>query len=244
MIEDYGSGFHPLAVVAVLTMLYGLYWALIQQRKGGENYGKMVEEMKKNNQLLLDEDPFIVFVIGGPSSGKTTLAKELSNKFNMLHLNLNELVGKELSDPSSTNYSVLSNCIKDGVTIPSSTITSIFRNAMLTSNKTRFIIDGFPRKIEQTIEFQDNICSPNLVVNIDCTIEEQIKRFNNPDRKIIESRIDAYNGGSKKVINYYKRVEKLANVSCFHSPESILQHTSKIIEDLVQKNSKSIKNIK
>ncbi|RUP47619.1 LOW QUALITY PROTEIN: P-loop containing nucleoside triphosphate hydrolase protein, partial [Jimgerdemannia flammicorona] len=77
-----------------------------------------------------------------------------------------DLLRDEQKRPNSEYSEMIQNCLKNGLIVPHRVTIALLENAMreaVQAGKTRFLIDGFPRKIDQAIEFES-------VVTIACDI--------------------------------------------------------------------------
>ncbi|KAJ9072201.1 hypothetical protein DSO57_1029887 [Entomophthora muscae] len=62
--------YHPVAVVGVITLLYSLYSALKKKEKDDSYTIELKEEIEQSSASLRKRNVKVIFVIGGPSSGK------------------------------------------------------------------------------------------------------------------------------------------------------------------------------
>ncbi|KAJ3202892.1 hypothetical protein HDU82_006998 [Entophlyctis luteolus] len=119
---------------------------------------------------IIKEDPKVIFVLGGPGSGKGTHCERLSREFRLLHLSTGDLLRAEVEKGSRTGKEC-SDLMKEGKMVPTETILSLLRAAISNSSESRgFLIDGFPRTTDQAIQFEKSVCRAQSVVFFDCPL--------------------------------------------------------------------------
>jgi len=99
-----------------------------------------------------EEKPKVLFVLGGPGAGKgTQCAKVIENFKTWAHISAGDCLRAERADPSSKDGEMINNIIKEGKLVPSSITVKLLLKAMTKAKddgKTCFLIDGFPRGVE------------------------------------------------------------------------------------------------
>jgi UMP-CMP kinase len=93
--------------------------------------------------------PSVIFVLGGPGSGKGTQSERLSSTFGYVHLSAGELLRQE-RESSSPEGALIEEYLREGRIVPVELSLGLLKKAMVASGATRFLIDGFPRN-------QDNL---------------------------------------------------------------------------------------
>ncbi len=54
---------------------------------------------------------------------------------------------------------------------------TLLHQAMQQSSKTKFLIDGFPRKMDQALKFEQEVCPTSLVLFFDCPEDVMLQRL-------------------------------------------------------------------
>lgn len=95
--------------------------------------------------------PRVVFVIGGPGSGKGTQCERIAKDLGYVHLSAGELLRAERKVPGSPLGEVIERAITSGGVVPSEVIAGLLEQAMRKAGWTeaRFVVDGYPRSEEQ-----------------------------------------------------------------------------------------------
>ncbi|CAG0920984.1 unnamed protein product [Notodromas monacha] len=101
---------------------------------------------------------FYVDRICGPGSGKGTQCEKLKEKYGFVHLSTGDLLREEVSGGSELGKR-LEEIMKEGQLVPIDTVMTLLRNAMEKHPKANgFLIDGYPREVDQAKEFEKQVC--------------------------------------------------------------------------------------
>jgi len=92
--------------------------------------------------------PKIVFVLGGPGSGKGTQCEKIVSTYGWGHLSAGELLRAERKNPESDKGQLIEEIITAGKIVPSEITVGLLKDAMLVDKKPGYLIDGFPRNQE------------------------------------------------------------------------------------------------
>lgn len=88
-------------------------------------------------------------LIGAPGSGKGTLASLLKTKYSWLHLSTGDILRDEISRGTEIGREA-KNLVEKGLFVPDQLITKMVENRLAMDDvKAGFILDGFPRTINQ-----------------------------------------------------------------------------------------------
>jgi adenylate kinase family enzyme len=102
--------------------------------------------------------------------GKGTQCGLLVEEFNFSHLSAGDLLRAEQDRPGSEDGKLIRKCIREGDIVPMEVTVRLLENAMHTAlqsksgsgwedGKGRFLIDGFPRKMDQALKFEEDVRS-------------------------------------------------------------------------------------
>jgi UMP-CMP kinase len=123
------------------------------------------------------EDVTVVFFLGGPGSGKGTQSANLVESYGFVHLSAGDLLRAEQERAGSQYGDMIREYIREGKIVPMEVTVALLSNAMADSlasaplpagTKARFLIDGFPRKLDQAVFFEATVCPSELVLFLDC----------------------------------------------------------------------------
>jgi adenylate kinase len=108
------------------------------------------------NQMPLYHDN-IVFVLGGPGSGKGTQCERLSKEFGLMHLSTGDILREEVANKTDIGLEA-AELMKEGKMLPSEYLLELLRDRISKNMDTKgFLIDGFPRSMDQVHEFENKV---------------------------------------------------------------------------------------
>jgi UMP-CMP kinase len=94
--------------------------------------------------------PNVVFVLGGPGTGKGTMCELAESQLGWTHLSTGNLLRAECK-AAGPNAATIEEYITAGKLVPNGIIVTLLRNAMDTvtriTGKNNFLLDGFPRSL-------------------------------------------------------------------------------------------------
>lgn len=172
----------------------------------------------------------IVFVIGGPGSGKGTQCKRIAQQFGYTHLSVGEILRQETSSGSETGHMV-QKIMKEGKLVPSDVTVRLLQQAMQGIDNDKFLIDGFPRDEENVKAFEDlTKMEPEFVLYLDCPQDEMEKRLlsRNEGREddnieTIRKRLKVFVESTLPTIEYYESKGKIRKVDAGKSIDEVFE---------------------
>jgi len=185
----------------------------------------------------------IIWVLGGPGSGKGTQCERLIKRYGFQHLSSGDLLRDEVASGSDKGKE-LNEMMKNGVLVPRAVVLDLIKAAMLKNLATAkgFLIDGYPREVEQGVDFEDQIAPAALVLYFDVSDETMTERLLNrakssgradDNEETIKKRLVTFHQCSEPVIKKY--AEKCVSISantdvdtisktCFESVDKMLKN--------------------
>uniref|UniRef100_F6SPL9 Uncharacterized protein n=1 Tax=Ornithorhynchus anatinus TaxID=9258 RepID=F6SPL9_ORNAN len=104
--------------------------------------------------------PKIVFVIGGPGSGKGTQSGKMATRFGFICVSVGEILRKQMLHhaPSDRKWELIAHIITNGELAPSETTIEELKQQFIQHQDARgFVVDGFPREIGQALTFEEQV---------------------------------------------------------------------------------------
>ncbi|KAJ1672020.1 bifunctional uridylate/adenylate kinase [Coemansia sp. RSA 1836] len=250
-------GFHPFAIFASLTLLASGYLMIIKPfmewNSSEEDKKKKTTATKKEQKPVvgyskeqIDAFPFdkktVLFVLGGPGSGKGTNSEKLVADFGFVHLSAGDLLRAEQKRPVSQYGELIAHYIREGLIVPHEITIGLLRNAMMDHPECdRFLIDGFPRNLVQAKAFEDTVCHAQKVLYFECPENVLLERLLNRGKtsgreddniESIRKRFNTYVNDSKPVIDAYDKEGKVITISCQASMEDVYENTRSKVAQL------------
>ncbi|CAI9102119.1 OLC1v1000338C10 [Oldenlandia corymbosa var. corymbosa] len=194
--------------------------------------GTVVDATNKegNGAVLGDKNVTVVFVLGGPGSGKGTQCANIVKHFGYTHLSAGDLLRAEQKS-GSENGTMIQNMIKEGKIVPSEVTVKLLQRAMAESGNDKFLIDGFPRNEENRAAFElVTGIQPAFILFFDCPEEEMERRLlgRNQGREddnieTIRKRFKVFLESSLPVIEYYNSKGKVRKIDAAKPVEEVFE---------------------
>jgi UMP-CMP kinase len=100
----------------------------------------------RSSPLWSQDEITLIFVLGGPGSGKGTQCAKLVADYGFKHLSAGDLLREEQDRPGSEFGEMIKTYIKEGTIVPMEVTVKLLENAMKSSlekdGKKLFLIDG------------------------------------------------------------------------------------------------------
>ncbi|KAI0049676.1 UMP-CMP kinase [Auriscalpium vulgare] len=201
--------------------------------------------------LFDHEKVTVIFVLGGPGAGKGTQCERLVNDFSFSHLSAGDLLRAEQDRPESQYGQLIRTAIREGTIVPMEVTVKLLENAMgdviaskagsddgWKDGKGRFLIDGFPRKMDQAEKFEQDVCQGSLVLFFTTTEEVMLKRLlkrgetsgrEDDNIESIKKRFVTYRDQTMPVIEYYAKEDRVAEIDSSPSVDEVYAVTKAAI---------------
>jgi adenylate kinase (isozyme 1 subfamily) len=181
----------------------------------------------------------VVFVLGGPGSGKGTQCEQIVKKYNLTHLSTGNLLRDEAASASEKGKQ-LAQTMEDGKLVPLEAVLDLLQAAMLKAEDSPgFLIDGFPREMNQGLEFEKKITACHLVLSYECSEEVMTQRLlergktsgrSDDNVETIKKRFHTFNESTLPVLEYFNEQGKLRKISASRSIDDVFQETCSVLE--------------
>ncbi|KAF3940165.1 hypothetical protein ABW19_dt0202395 [Dactylella cylindrospora] len=189
------------------------------------------DSASKDLPRLRDDGPIfdpkqvkVIFVLGGPGVGKGTQCAKLVNDYGFVHLSAGDLLREEQSRSGTQYGELIKSYIKDGLIVPMEVTIALLENAMkakMDEKKSKFLIDGFPRQMDQALKFEEVIVPSSFTLFFDCDEDTMMQRIlergktsgrsdDNPES--ILKRFRTFKETSMPVVNYFEGQGKVVKV--------------------------------
>lgn len=183
------------------------------------------------------DEALVVFVLGGPGAGKGTQCANLVRDFGFKHLSAGDLLRAEQDRPGSDFGDMIKTYIKEGQIVPQEVTIQLLENAIKQtideSGNRKFLIDGFPRKMDQAIKFQEIVVPSAFTLFFDCPEETMRKRLlhrgetsgrADDNEESIKKRFRTFVETSMPVVEHFEKEGKVVKVDATPAPEQVYQN--------------------
>ncbi|KAE8150281.1 P-loop containing nucleoside triphosphate hydrolase protein [Aspergillus avenaceus] len=182
----------------------------------------------------------LIYVIGAPGAGKGTLSSLLASDYGFHHISVGDLL-RELSRSGSLNERT-KRAIQQNELIEIDQLTHILESTiedLKKAGKTKLLIDGIPRSIEQIIPLEDTIGPPDVVLLFDCPESIARQRFlarnipgRNDDGVVFDKRYQEFVALNQGIVEHYERWGLLLKIDTSGDTDSSY---AKLLEGLLVK---------
>jgi len=109
----------------------------------------------------------------------------------------------------------------------------------------KFLIDGFPRQMDQALKFEETVCPSKFVLFFDCPEEEMQKRLlergktsgrSDDNAESIKKRFKTFVETSMPVVDYFEKQGRVVTVVATKTPDEVYKETRKKLEQHLGKN--------
>ncbi|KAL8836546.1 MAG: hypothetical protein Q9170_002866 [Blastenia crenularia] len=185
----------------------------------------------------------VIYVLGGPGAGKGTQCANLVRDYGFKHLSAGDLLREEQDRPDSEFGSMIKDYIADGKIVPMEVTVQLLENAMTDYIKkrdgadgARFLIDGFPRKMDQALKFEEAVCPSQFTLFFDCPEDVMQERLINRGKtsgraddnaESIKKRFRTFVETSMPVVDHFEKEGKVVKVAATKGPEEIYEEVKK-----------------
>eukprot|EP00062_Callorhinchus_milii_P017192 gi/632969231/ref/XP_007900976.1/ PREDICTED: adenylate kinase isoenzyme 1 isoform X1 [Callorhinchus milii] len=184
----------------------------------------------------------IIFVVGGPGSGKGTQCEKIVAKYGYTHLSTGDLLRETVSSGSERGKK-LSAIMEKGELVPLETVLDMLKDAMIAKagSSKGFLIDGYPREVKQGQEFEKKIAPPTLLLYIDAGAETMKKRLMkrgessgrvDDNEETIKKRLDTYYKATEPVIAFYEKKGIVRKINAEGSVDEVFHQVVTAVDTL------------
>uniref|UniRef100_A0A3B5RB15 Adenylate kinase isoenzyme 5 n=1 Tax=Xiphophorus maculatus TaxID=8083 RepID=A0A3B5RB15_XIPMA len=187
--------------------------------------------------------PKVILVIGGPGSGKGTQSLKIAERYGFQYMSVGELLRKKMIHNATSNrkWSLIAKIITNGELAPQeTTITEIKQKIMKIPDANGIVIDGFPRDVGQALSFEDQICTPDLVVFLACTnsrlkerLQKRAEQQGRPDDnpKAIDRRLTNFKQNTIPLVKYFQERGLIVTLDADRDEEEVFCNISMTLDN-------------
>ena len=186
------------------------------------------------------DEALVIFVLGGPGSGKGTQCANLVRDYGFKHLSAGDLLREEQDREGSEFGDMIKSYIKEGQIVPMEVTIQLLENALNASieenGNRKFLIDGFPRKMDQAVAFEEKVVPSKFTLFFDCPEkamrERLLKRGETSGRaddneESIVKRFKTFVDTTMPVVEKFEKEGKVVKVDATKNPEEVYEDVKK-----------------
>lgn len=172
----------------------------------------------------------ILWVLGGPGSGKGTQCDRIVAKYHFSHFSTGDLLRDEVKSGSEKGKQ-LSEMMTRGDLVPNDEVLALLKAAMekVADSTVGYLIDGYPREKDQGAAFETHIAKVDIILYFECAEDTMVQRIlhraaqsevkrADDNEETIKNRIHTFRTNTEAILAQYG--EKVKRVS-FYLPQTI-----------------------
>lgn len=190
----------------------------------------------------LDVKVPVVFVFGGPGSGKGTQCDKIVQKYGFTHISSGDLLRAEVESGSDRGKEI-NEIMKKGELAPLAMILQLIKEAIKKNlEKAKgFLIDGYPRNVEQGERFEAEVCKCTNLVYFEVKDETMkarlLKRGQTSGRvddneETIAKRLKTFHDESEPVLEKYKDI--VHKISAEDEPDKVFEAVTALFDEITK----------
>ncbi|XP_063423864.1 adenylate kinase isoenzyme 5-like isoform X3 [Mytilus trossulus] len=183
----------------------------------------------------------VVFVLGGPGSGKGTQCKKIVEKFGYTHLSTGDLLRAEVASGSAQGKK-LTEIMEKGELVPLETVLMLLKDNMIARAPTSrgFLIDGYPREMEQGVRFEDEVRESDFLLYLNVSEEKMTSRLLgraqtsgrvDDNEETIKQRLKTFSEKKNAIMEYYSKENKVEMITAEKSVDDVFAEVVRAFEN-------------
>lgn len=162
-----------------------------------------------------------LILIGAPGSGKGTQAKFIKKDFDIAHISTGDMFRENIKNNTELGLEAQKYMDKGDLVPDEVTVNMISERLKQDDCKTGFMLDGFPRTIEQAKALDEMLKSLNIklnaVLNLKADDAEVLKRLlsrgrSDDNEATIKNRLNIFKNQSEPILDHYQDKTKIIDV--------------------------------
>lgn len=190
--------------------------------------------------------PKVLFVLGGPGSGKGTVCEGLVKNFHFKHFSTGDLLREEVKKGSELGKQI-DGFISKGEMVPGDVTVTLIKTAIFESAATNplFLLDGYPRN-QSNIDYWRQVMRDDVevlgILYLNCAEETMKARIlsrgqssgrSDDNEEIFKNRIKVFFSETVPAIEAWKRDGgKVFDISSESTKEECYEEASKVIKQM------------
>lgn len=166
--------------------------------------------MQEELEVLKRRNLRLIFVIGRPGAGKGLQCRKAVNEFKYVHISTGDLMRNEIQNGTKLGIECHQYSSK-GYLVPNEIVVSLLIKTLINTQGQTFLIDGFPRNIDQALYIEKNLSPIKVIFSFSCNEEIARQRISSrkqdqddEDNSVVLTKLEEFQH-SRSVIQFYKK---------------------------------------
>jgi len=185
----------------------------------------------------------IIWILGGPGSGKGTLCEKIVNKYGFSHVSTGDLLRDEVASGSERGQEAVK-IMKEGGLVPTEFVLTLLGEKLAKElpNSKGFLIDGYPREKCQGELFEKNIAPANVIIYLEADDAVMVERLlgraktsgrSDDNEETIKKRLATFHANNDPIIEAF--AAKTKKINAIQTPEAVFAEAEAIIDSVLPK---------
>ena len=172
-----------------------------------------------------------LLLIGAPGSGKGTQAVRIAETLGITHISSGDLLRQHVTEGTAFGQQV-QQYVSRGDLVPDQMVLDMLRKPIVAASEAGgYVLDGFPRTVEQAKVAYDTAralgVAVQIAIHLHVPTEELVRRLlargrgSDDTQEVIEHRLEVYEAKTKPMIDYYAERERLLTVDGSLPPDGV-----------------------
>lgn len=184
--------------------------------------------------IISQEKVKVIFVIGGPGSGKGTQCEKIKELYNWEHISTGEILRKVVEEKRHPKWEEIRDAMMSGQFVSSSDTLNIVCEHFSKLKNKKVLLDGFPINNENLFEWEKKLndvteivglfyfkCSPNTMMTR--VLKNKKSRRSDQEEDIMNSRIDVFERETLPLLDKMKNDYPLYGFDAEATKEQVLE---------------------
>ncbi|CAJ1439579.1 unnamed protein product, partial [Effrenium voratum] len=192
--------------------------------------------------------PRVLFVLGGPGAGKGTQCGHICGAYPAWgHISAGDCLRAERQDPDSKDGELINSYIKEGKIVPVEITVRLLQKAMVAGQaegKTSFLIDGFPRNLDNVTGWESVIGDSAEVLGVlfyeasELEMEKRLLGRSETSGRVddniesIRKRFQTYQKETMPIVEKYKAKNMVFTVDGMQTVDDVWTHTNTKLREI------------
>lgn len=153
--------------------------------------------------------PKILFVLGGPGTGTDIYCSKLVEEFGYVHIKTGDLLRAE-TKKGTKEATDIKKVIDEGGLAPNHIVVQLLVQAIMAKPASIYLVEGFPRTVEQALYFEQNVVEAQQVLYFEATRDELL----NAPTSIVdkETKVKNFFDQAFPVVEFYIKFGKVKRI--------------------------------